>query len=354
MRQFNKFRGTKGFLSVWERVVRFRYMITEKAKRKAKIISFFDEHGLKATKDAFGVGKTTLYRWKSVLVTDKGKLECLNDKSKAPKHKRRRIIAENVESYLLEQRRLHYRIGKKKLAVLLREDLGVHYSESKTGRILADLKRRDLLPTYAKISVNGKTGNLMLRKPKERAKKLRRRDYSPEKAGDLVQIDTVVKFINGVRRFIVTAIDVESDFGFAFAYKNLSSASAADFMRKLERVAPFSISRVQTDNGLEFERYFRNYVDKQNITHFHNYPKCPKMNAFVERFNRTIQEQFVDWHLFKLRDDIDAFNRDLIDWLLWYNTKRPHESLGMISPLRYIVMTLPTEKSHMWWTRTTV
>ena len=48
----------------------------------------------------------------------------------------------------------------------------------------------------------------------------------------------------------------------------------------------------------------------------------PKMNAFVERFNRTIQEQFINWNLRRLRDDIDHFNRDLIDWLLWYNTKR--------------------------------
>ena len=206
-----------------------------------------------------------------------------------------------------------------------------------------------LRPTSA---VNGKTGNLMVRKPKKKRKKVRRKDYIPEKAGDLVQIDTVVKFINGVRRFIITAIDVESDFAFAFAYKNLSSASATDFMQKLEEVAPFVITHVQTDNGFEFERYFRDYLEKKSIIHFHNYPNCPKMNCYVERFNRTIQEQFVDWHLFTLRGNLDAFNRDLIDWLLWYNTKRPHESLGMVSPLRYIVMTLPTEKSHMWWTRT--
>src|SRR5205085_1727726 len=157
MRQFNKFRGTQGFLSLWDRVIRFRYMITEKAKRKARIITFFDEYGLKATHAAFGVGKSTIYRWKSTLATDQGKLECLNDQSKAPKNRRKRVIAENVESYLIDQRRLHYRIGKKKLATLLKEDLGIVYSESKTGRILTNLKQRGLLPTYTKISVNGKT-----------------------------------------------------------------------------------------------------------------------------------------------------------------------------------------------------
>src|SRR3989344_2834026 len=34
MRQFNKFRGTKGFISLWEQMIRFRYMITEQAKQR--------------------------------------------------------------------------------------------------------------------------------------------------------------------------------------------------------------------------------------------------------------------------------------------------------------------------------
>jgi transposase InsO family protein len=326
-------------------------MITEKAKRKAKIITFFDTHGLEATKDAFGVGKTTIYRWKQSLLLDKGKLECLNDKSKAPKKRRVRVVDERVEAFLIEQRHLHYRIGKKKLAVLLKEDLGIVYSESKMGRILSDIKKRGLLPSYGKVSMNAKTGMVRLRRDRKRIK-LRVKDYRPEKAGDLVQIDTVVKFINGIKRYIVTAIDVESDFAFAYGYTHLSSRIARDFMKKLESVAPFTITHVQTDNGLEFEKYFRDHLKDRSVIHFHNYPRCPKMNAYIERFNRTIQEQYINRSLTWLSDDTDSFNRNLIDWLLWYNTKRPHESLGMVSPLKYIVSTLPAEKSHMWWTRT--
>ncbi len=351
MRQFNKFKGTRGFLSTWERVLRFRYMITEKAKKKAKIITFFDTHGLKATYDAYGVSRPTLYRWKKSLKTDTGRLECLNDKSKAPKKRNKRIVKNNVIDYIINQRKDHYRIGKKKIAILLQEDLGIRYSESKIGRILSDLKKRNLLPSYNKVSMHARTGNVKERIIKKR-KKLRRKDYNPEKAGDLVQVDTVVKFINGTRRFIMTAIDVESDFAFAYGYNTLSSSTGRDFLKKLRDVAPFDITHVQTDNGLEFEKYFREYLEEEKIIHFHNYPRCPKMNAYIERFNRTIQEQFINWNLMSLRDDIPTFNKNLMDWLLWYDTKRPHESLGMVSPLRYIVSTLPTEKSHMWWTRT--
>ncbi len=76
------------------------------------------------------------------------------------------------------------------------------------------------------------------------------------------------------------------------------------------------------------------------------------MNAHIERFNRTLSEDFISLNRPLLRDDLHAFNEKLVDWLIWYNTIRPHESLGMLSPLRYIVSTLTARESHMCWTRT--
>jgi len=42
------------------------------------------------------------------------------------------------------------------------------------------------------------------------------------------------------------------------------------------------------------------------------------MNVQIESFNRTIQEDFIDWNLNLLATDINAFNQKLVDWLLWY------------------------------------
>ena len=353
MRQFNRFKGTKGFITMWERVLRFRYMITEQAKERCRILAFWERHGSEATEEAFNISERTLFRWQKALNTTGGKLEGLNATSTAPKRRRKRDIKTEAITYIINQRKEHYRIGKKKIAVLLKEDLNISYSESKVGRILFDLKKRNLLPSHNKISMYAKTGIFRDRIVRKR-KKLRRKDYHPEKAGDLVQVDTVVKFINGIRRFIMTAIDVESDFAFAYGYTHLSSATGRDFLKKLREVAPFEITHIQTDNGLEFEKYFREYLEEEKIIHFHNYPACPKMNAYIERFNRTIQEQYINWNLMSLKDDIPTFNKNLMEWLLWYDTKRPHESLGLVSPLKYIVSTLPTDDCHMWWTRTNI
>ncbi len=67
MRQFNKFRGTKGFITMWERVLRFRYMITEQAKERCRILAFWERHGTLATEEAFKVKKRTLFNWQKSL-----------------------------------------------------------------------------------------------------------------------------------------------------------------------------------------------------------------------------------------------------------------------------------------------
>jgi transposase InsO family protein len=51
-----------------------------------------------------------------------------------------------------------------------------------------------------------------------------------------------------------------------------------------------------SDNGSEFEADFAKTLDAHGIARWYTYPKTPKMNAHIERFNRTIQESFVDYH----------------------------------------------------------
>ncbi|MFH1188956.1 MAG: AAA family ATPase [bacterium] len=77
-----------------------------------------------------------------------------------------------------------------------------------------------------------------------------------------------------------------------------------------------------------------------------------KINTFIERFNRTLSEEFLVYHRALMRDDSTAFNEKLIDYLLWYNTEPPHASLDYLSPLRYYVSTLPIQDCHMLWTST--
>lgn len=345
MRQFNKFRGTKGFVWLWEQGLRLRGMKNQaEAERRVKILDFWAEHGLEAVEDAFGFSRRTLFRWKAALGAAKGQLQSLDKKSTAPHKKRQRRYPSDLCDRIITLRSEHWRLGKKKLAVLLRAE-GFVLSESYCGRVLVHLKEKGLLPQHKHLTANGRSGKLNEKTYTPR-KKLRR----ATKRG--MEIDTIVRFIDGVKRYIITAIDVEKKFAFAAAYANHSSASAADFLHKLAMVCPYPMGEIQNDNGSEFAAHFADACKQIGIVQYHTYPRSPKMNGCVERFNRTTWEDFIMWHRALLRDDITAFNEALVEWLLWYNTERPHESLGMVSPLRYITSTLSASECQKYWTRT--
>jgi transposase InsO family protein len=347
MRQFNKFRGTKGFITLWYRVLRFKYMITEQAKERCRILAFWEKHGDQATMEAFKVSRRTLFRWQKKLELSMGKLEGLNKENTIRKRKNKRVIPQKVQDFILKERKFDPNLSKDKLSVLMKEDGIANISASTVGRMLNDLKRQGILRKVVKLSYHAKT-DLHYEKTKFKRKKLRSKGHE----GGLVKADSIVRFTDGIRRYIVTAIDIESKFAFAYAYTNHSSKGTTDFMKKFKSVAPISLTHIQTDNGSEFAHHFEMLLEKDGVTHFHTYPRCPKMNSEIERFNRTLSDAFIKQNRMLLAHDIDTFNQKLIEWLLWYNTRRPHWSLGLVSPLRYIVSTLPAQECHMMWTST--
>ena len=349
MQIHSKLTNTRGFVSTYDDAVRFRDMITPKAEERARILTFWKKHGDAAVKEAFGVSRSTLFRWQADLRQGNGRLEALVPKSTAPRTKRVRVILKPVQDLILKERS-YEKIGKEKLARLLQDDGIGHYSPSTVRRMIEDLKKQGKLPNLVRYSLSGKTGKLIERKPKPYRQKLRSKGH----AGALVKADTIVRFTNGIKRYVLTAIDLESEFAFAYAYASHASIHAADFMRTFKDVAPISLTHVQTDNGSEFQDHFEAHCDAAGIVHFYAYPRSPKMNAEVERFNRTLSEAFVSRNRRLLTQDIDEFNKCLMDWLLWYNTRRPHWSIGLISPLRYIVNKLPAKESQMCWTSTPI
>jgi len=88
---------------------------------------------------------------------------------------------------------------------------------------------------------------------------------------------------------------------------------------------------------LEFRGEFEAYLKLKNINHLFIYPRCPKINGFVERSNRTLKEEFLTQNKDLLFSDLISLKVGLMDYLIWYNTKRPHKSLGNLSPIDYLL-----------------
>ena len=328
-------------------------------EHRIKVINFFDHYGAEATKEAFGFSKSTVYLWKQTLAEHQGHLINLAPANRAPKTRRRRNTNPAVADFIVSRRQLYPRLGKDKLKEMLlplcaKADI-ICPSASTIGRVINDLRVQGRLPKYSRLSMDGRNGKLRLLKHKSRITKDRRGDYYPSLPGDLVQLDCVIKFITGIRRYVISAIDYNSEFAFSMAYASLSSARAKDFLDKFIQVAPFQLKRVQTDNGSEFYKLFHGSCLELGIKHYWNYPRSPRMNAKIERYNRTVQEEFIDYRLEDMAYDLNGFNYQLVDWLLWYNTERPHWTLKLKSPMRALLDTLqlPLTDSNMLWTSTT-
>lgn len=309
-------------------------MLTDKAKQKVRIIAFWEKHGIKATLDAFPIKRRTLFDWKSKLKRSGGKLESLNDKSKAPKTRRTRIWSDKIIEEIKRIRFNHPNLGKDKIHPLLKkycqnQDLKCP-QPSTIGRIIQDLGGLRMFPK--KITHFGKI------KPIKRKKKLRKpKDFNPQYPGHLVALDTIEERIDGNRRYIITFEDIYTRFGFAWSTKSHASRAATEFFDLCLKVFPFPISFVLTDNGSEFAKDFSKKLKGLHLTHFHTYPKTPKMNAHVERFNRTIQEEFSNYHKRELLDP-ESFNQKILDYLIFYNTERVHSAFqNKLSPLQFII-----------------
>jgi len=183
-------------------------------------------------------------------------------------------------------------------------------------------------------------------KPLRRTKKLRKPRGFKAEALEFWAVDLVERVRDGMRRYVLTMVDPLSRVAFAVAVPGKRAKYTAKVLKALVEGNP-GMRGLLSDNGSEFEGEFDELLKERGIRHYWTYPKSPKMNAHNERFNRTLQEQFVDYHEDLLFTDLEGFNRRLAEWLIGYNTVLPHHSLGLKPPVRWLLENHP-ECQRLW------
>jgi transposase InsO family protein len=158
----------------------------------------------------------------------------------------------------------------------------------------------------------------------------------PLKSGDLVETDTIHRMINNKKRlYVFTLIDTYSRWTYAKAYERMNSATGVKFIQEAQRYAPFHFQMIQSDHGPEFGKWFVSRIRKS-----HRYTRIgkPNDNSHIERFNRTIQEEFLD----KLPNDVKIINCKLKEYLQYYNYKRVHGGINYQIPMQLITKVIPS------------
>lgn len=350
MRIRSNLRGTKGFVHVWERALRFKYMISQKAIHRVKVLTFWKKHGAEAVEEAYGVKIRTLFLWQLKLRVAGGKIESLNHGSRTPKVKRKRLWPAVVIEEVKRLRFDHPNLGKEKIHPLLLEFCEKKHllcPQARTiGRLIKDLGGLRIIPM--RISGTGRITPLNRQKSERKP-----HGFVALYPGHCVAFDTFEEHINGSRRYVITFIDLYTRFGFALATTSHASLAASEFFEIVRKIFPFPFAFVLTDNGSEFKKHFAEAIQSLHLIHYKTRPRTPKQNAHCERFNRTVQEEYANHHRSLLLLDIPAFNRGLAAWSLWYNTKRVHHAFqNKLSPMQFMlslpVSTLPAECKVGW------
>jgi putative transposase len=277
----------------------------------------------------FGISRQTFYRWqRRYQALD---LSSLEERSHCPHHRRQPTWSFRLEEKVLTLRLQFPRWGKDKLAVLVRAQQGP-VSTSMVGRILARLKQRGRLTEAPRTAVSGSRRALRsrpyaVRKPKQ---------YAVSQPGDLVEVDTLeVRPVPGVVFKQFTARDVVSRWDVIQAHGRATAQSASEFLETLLHRMPFPIRALQVDGGSEFAAQFEQSCQQRGLRLFVLPPRSPKLNGAVERANRTHSEEFYQVTACSL--EMKKLNRELRQWERIYNTVRPHQSLGYLTPRQFLL-----------------
>ena len=143
---------------------------------------------------------------------------------------------------------------------------------------------------------------------------------------------------------------------FYWVYENKTADNTADFMEKCFNFFPTIITHVLTDNGLEFtNRLLRSkkgvacskpskldvICEQRNIQYRCTAPFTPKTNGMVERVNGTIKTNTILKNKYL---NVEEMNKDLLNFLGFYNLYRRHGSLR-----RELEVKTPMKAIEKWY-----
>ena len=115
-----------------------------------------------------------------------------------------------------------------------------------------------------------------------------------------------------------------------------SSMSGGTVGQALDRVLT-STQRPQSitvDHGTEFmSRALEDWAFYRGVQLDFTRPGKPTENAFIESFNGRLRDECLNVHQFVSVDDARA---KIEAWRLDYNQRRPHSSLGHLTPNEYV------------------
>jgi transposase InsO family protein len=266
----------------------------------------------------WGVSRQTLHAW--LRRYEAGGLEGLSDRSHRPSSCPHQMDP-LVEAAVLEMRRQHRSWGARRIAV--------------------ELARRGVLPAPSESGVYRALTRAGLIEPG--ARRRRRESWKRWERGapmELWQLDVVggIGLADGSTAKALTGLDDHSRFCVSATLMPAERTRAvcdglAAAMRR--HGVP---QQILTDNGKVFtgrfghpptEVLFDRICRENGIEHLLTAPRSPTTTGKIERFHRSLRAECLTGQLF---GSLPRAQAAVDEWVDYYNTQRPHQSLDMAVP----------------------
>jgi transposase InsO family protein len=207
-------------------------------------------------------------------------------------------------------------------------------------------ERRDTVPSPSTIYRTFKRYGLNHR---TRAMREEKRRIIKDKLGELGHVDLhqlprdIFLAPPPATAYVVSLIDSCSRLAWA---EVVTSKKALPVMfRTLKMINTLNVTyglvfaEIMSDNGAEFasrnnreEHPFEAMLLELGIKHRYTRPYRPQTNGKVERFWRTLDDDLIEGTTF---DNLDHFANELFEYIVYYNSFRPHQALGGIAPKEF-------------------
>jgi transposase InsO family protein len=266
----------------------------------------------------FGVSRQTLHAWLSKY--EAGGLEGLGDRSRRPRSCPHQMPA-SVEARALEMRRARPYWGARRIAF--------------------ELGRAGVVPAPSESAVYRALVRAGVIEPRPRRDRDRRwRRWERGRPMELWQMDLVGGFAlaDGSSAKALTGVDDHSRYCVsARLMLRERTLPVCDGLRAAMAVHGVP-EQILTDNGKVFtgrfgrpptEVLFDRICRQNGVEHLLTAPRSPTTTGKIERFHRALRTEFDTRRVFR---SIRAAQGALDEWVVHYNTERPHQSLDMDTP----------------------
>ena len=170
-----------------------------------------------------------------------------------------------------------------------------------------------------------------------------------------IHIDITQVYTKQTKLYLHVAIDRTTKYCIAKLYENQTIDSAVDFLRIIKQHYPCKLTKVLTDNGLQFTYHrstvkqthpFSSLCREYGIQHRLTKPYHPWTNGLVERMNKILKLATVDRYFYY---DYDSLQKHLKLFLKAYNNAKHLRSLKGNSPFEQLCIFYQEHKQFYWF-----